>query len=66
MMKAAEIRELSIDELKDKITVANEELTKLKLTHAVAELENPLQLRAKRRLVARLLTDLRRRELAAQ
>ncbi len=65
-MKAAEIRELSLDELKDKLSVAREELGKLKLTHAVAELENPLQLRAKRRTVARLETDLRRRELAAQ
>lgn len=65
-MKAAEIRELSLDELKDKISVAQDELANLKLTHAVAELENPLQLRAKRRVVARLKTDLRRRELAAQ
>ncbi|TXC78419.1 50S ribosomal protein L29 [Luteibaculum oceani] len=65
-MKAAEIRELSLDELKDKISVAQEELNKLELTHAVAELENPIQLRAKRRDIARLKTDLRRRELAAQ
>ncbi len=65
-MKAAEIRELSLDELKDRISTAQEELNKLEMTHAVAELENPLQLRFKRRAIARMKTDLRRRELAAE
>ncbi|MGB0165784.1 MAG: 50S ribosomal protein L29 [Luteibaculum sp.] len=65
-MKAAEIRELSIDELKDKITKAQDDLSKLRLTHAVAELENPQQLKAKRKDVARLLTEYSRREKTAQ
>lgn len=63
-MKPAEIRNLSTTELNEKITFESESLTKLKLTQVVSELENPAQIRIKRRLVARLLTDLRRRELA--
>ncbi len=63
-MKPAEIRNLSTAELNEKITFESESLTKLKLTQVVSELENPAQIRIKRRLVARLLTDLRRRELA--
>ncbi len=63
-MKPAEIRNLSTSELNEKIAFESESLSKLKLTQVVSELENPAQIKVKRRLVARLLTDLRRRELA--
>lgn len=57
-MKAQEIRELSLEDLKDRLAVESEALNNLKLTHAVSELENPMQIRSKRRLVARLKTEI--------
>jgi large subunit ribosomal protein L29 len=64
-MKTAEIVELTLDELNDKLGVETENYTKLRMTHAVSSLENPIQLREKRRLIARLKTELKKRELQA-
>lgn len=65
-MKAAEIRELSVEDLKDKITEMSMKQEKLTLTHAVSPLENPLQLNFNRKVIARLKTELRSRELASK
>lgn len=62
-MKASEIKELSLADLKEKIEFMENQQQKLKLTHAVSQLENPLQLRANRRTIARLKTALKNREL---
>lgn len=63
-MKAAEIRNLSAQELNEKVASESENLTKLKLTQVVSELSNPTQLKYKRKVIARLLTEKRSRELA--
>ena len=63
-MKSAEIKELSIADLKEKIEELSTQQNKLKLAHAVTPLENPLQLRANRRVIARLQTELKAREVA--
>ncbi len=63
-MKAGEIRKLSDQELSDKIAVETERLQKLKVTNAIAELENPVQIRHHRRFIASLKTEKRSRELA--
>ncbi len=63
-MKAAEIKELSIADLKEKIEELSTQQNKLTLAHAVTPLENPLQLRANRRVIARLQTELKAREIA--
>ncbi len=39
-------------------------LTKMKLNHAVSPLDNPMKLRFARKNIARLLTELKKRELA--
>jgi len=62
-MKASDIRDLTIDELVEKLEIERENFGKLRLNHAVAALENPMQLRAQRRTVARLETVLRERQL---
>jgi large subunit ribosomal protein L29 len=62
-MKAADIRELTTEELIEKLEIEEENFGKLRLNHAVAALENPMQLRAQRRTVARLKTVLRERQL---
>jgi len=63
-MKAKEIRELSTEEIIERIREAEAELQRLRFQHAIAELENPMQLRNLRREIARLKTILRERELA--
>lgn len=62
-MKASDIRDLTTDELVEKLEIERENFGKLRLSHAVAALENPMQLRDQRRTVARLETVLRERQL---
>lgn len=62
-MKQSEIKELSIEELKEKLAEFKKQHADLKMAHAVTPLENPLQIRKTRRTVARLATELTKREL---
>lgn len=62
-MKAAEIRELSLEDLKEKLEELNEQQEKLLLSHSVSQLENPIQIREGRKTIARLKTEIRSREL---
>ena len=61
-MKQEEIVQFSMEDLKDKIFETEEKYTKMKLSHAVSTLENPIQLRNLRRDIARLKTELTKRE----
>ena len=61
-MKASEIKELSIKDLKEKIEDMEEQQGKLLLTHSVSPLENPLVIRQNRRTIARLKTALNARK----
>ncbi len=65
-MRAAEIRELTTEEIQGRIEQLQEELFRLRFRAATMELENPILLRTLRRDVARLKTVLRERELAAE
>jgi len=62
-MKQSEIKELSVEELQEKFEMTKKSYIDLKLAHAISPLENPLQLRKVRRTVARLATELTKREL---
>jgi len=62
-MKQAEIKELSVEELQQKLTELKKEFADLKMAHSVTPLENPMQIRKTRRTVARLATELTKREL---
>jgi len=62
-MKNAEIKAYSVDELKEKIGSEQETLRKLKFAHQISAIENPLKIQDTRRLVARLKTELRAKEL---
>jgi len=57
-MKQSEINKLSKEDLQDKLVEFQKQLEVLKMTHAISPLENPLQIRAARRVVARLKTAL--------
>jgi large subunit ribosomal protein L29 len=62
-MKQADILELSTEELKEKLGSLKKSYTDLKMAHAISPLETPLQLRELRRAVARVATELTKREL---
>lgn len=65
-MKAEEIKQLSTSDLQEKIKEEESGYSKLKIGHVVSPVENPLKIRLFRRNIARLKTELRKRELAAQ
>lgn len=62
-MKQIDIKDLSTDDLMEKLAEQKELLIKLKMNHAVSPLENPKQLGAIRKTIARVKTELRKREL---
>jgi large subunit ribosomal protein L29 len=61
-MKAKEIRDLNVEQLKQQIISKEEELFNLKIQLSTKQLENPMKIREARRQVARLRTILREQE----
>jgi large subunit ribosomal protein L29 len=64
-MKQQEISTLSTDDLKSQMESLSEKLMKMKLAHSVTPMENPLQIRHARRTIARMKTELTKREAQA-
>jgi len=63
-MKSKEnIKDLSTADLNERLEMAREQLVKLRLNHVVSPIDNPNQIRAMRKNIARYLTELRKREL---
>jgi large subunit ribosomal protein L29 len=58
-----DIKDLSTEDLLEKVQEEKVLYKKLKFNHAISSLDNPLVLRGKRRDLAKMLTELRRREL---
>jgi large subunit ribosomal protein L29 len=65
-MAKLDIPSLTTDELYSKLNDAREELMKLRFQQATGELSDTTRLKITRRLIARLLTELNRRNRAAQ
>ena len=63
-MKNSELRGLSIEELSNKLPVEKETFGKLKFAHAITPIENPMKIRAGRRLIARLETEVQAKKLS--
>ena len=63
MKKQESIKDMSTADLKDRLDQAREQMVKMRLNHAVSPLDNPMQIRATRKDIARYLTELRLREL---
>lgn len=61
-MNVKELRELSIEELQQKRADCREDLFRLRMRKAVAQLENPIRLRQLKRDIARIETILGERE----
>lgn len=64
-MKAKEIRDLSVDELKQQAVSLKEELFNLRFQLATNNLDNTARIREVRRDIARVKTIIRERELKA-
>ncbi|MCQ2232909.1 MAG: 50S ribosomal protein L29 [Paludibacteraceae bacterium] len=62
-MKIAELKKLSTQELQEKLAASEQSLVKMKLNHSVSPLDNPMQIKAARKDIARINTELRLREL---
>ncbi|OUR99427.1 50S ribosomal protein L29 [Flavobacteriales bacterium 33_180_T64] len=62
-MKQEEIKQLSVAELQEKLGETKKSYSELKLAHAISPLDNPIQLRNVRRSVARIATELTKREI---
>ena len=64
-MKNKDIIALSTEELNSKIKEEKAGYNKLKLNHAVSPIENPIKIRDSRKVVARLATELTKRNKAS-
>ena len=64
-MKQQVIAELATPELKERLMEEQLQLSKLTLNHAVSPIENPNKIKEQRKTVARLKTEIRKRELTA-
>ncbi len=62
-MKNSEIRKLTTEEINKKIDECKEELFNLRMKQATGTLEKPSRIHELRKLVARLKTILREREI---
>jgi large subunit ribosomal protein L29 len=62
-MKQQVIRELTTPEVKERLVEEKQQLVKLKLNHAISPIENPQKIKEQRKTVARLMTELRMREM---
>ncbi len=65
-MKQEVIRELSTSELRERLEEEKKQLAKMKFSHSVSPLENPMKISAYKKIVARMQTELRAREIKEQ
>jgi len=62
-MKTSEIKELSTSDLIERIDTEKTMLIRMRLNHAITPLDNPQKIRLAKQTIARLMTELRYREL---
>ncbi len=60
-MKAQVLTDMPLNELHDLLITERERLIKMKMSHAVSPMENPMQIKYARKTVARIMTELSRR-----
>ena len=64
-MKIEEIKELHTKELVERLEAAKTALNRMEINHSISPLDNPAQIKQSRREIARMMSELRRRELNA-
>jgi large subunit ribosomal protein L29 len=65
-MENKDIIALSVQELKDKIKEEKAGYNKLSMNHAISPIENPMKILTTRKLIARLSTELTKKEKASK
>lgn len=65
-MKTREIKELSTKKIQERIETSKSLLNQLTLNHSISPLDNPMQIKEARKTVAKLMTELRQREINQQ
>jgi len=65
-MKKEELRQLSVDELKKRLVDEETNLAHLRFQLSTSQLESPMKVRTVRRDIARLMTMIHEKEVAAQ
>ena len=65
-MEQKVVRELTSGEIVERLDEEKRQLSKLKLNHAVSPLENPNKIKAYRKTIARLETELRLRAIRGE
>mgnify|MGYP000559792882 CR=1 FL=1 len=64
-MKQSEVIGLSITDLQEELSKSKKAYSELKMAHTLSPLENPLQIRSVRKTIARIATELTKREANA-
>ncbi|MDE6175915.1 MAG: 50S ribosomal protein L29 [Paramuribaculum sp.] len=62
-MKKEEIKEFSTQDLKDRLEQARKDYLQQKINHAISPIDNPAKITHDRKMIARMKTELRQREL---
>jgi len=60
-MKGQILTDMPENELQDLLVAEREKLTRMRISHAVSPLENPLQLKFTRKAIARVMTEIAKR-----
>jgi large subunit ribosomal protein L29 len=62
-LKASELRDMTDEELEDKMRETRKQLFNLRFQHATGQLDNPRKLRQARQDIAKIMTVQRQREM---
>ena len=62
-MKKEEIKELSTSDLLERLEVMEKEYRQLTINHSVSPIDTPAKITADRKMIARVKTELRKREI---
>jgi|WetSurMetagenome_2_1015567.scaffolds.fasta_scaffold283691_2 large subunit ribosomal protein L29 len=65
-MKQEVISQLSTPEIIERLEEENKQLTRLQINHTVSQLENPMKIKLFKKVIARLQTELRARQLRGE
>lgn len=60
-MKQEIVKDLTTDEVRERIKDEKANYMRFKINHAVSPIENPMKIRSTRKLIARLITELKKR-----
>ncbi|HEY1040063.1 MAG TPA: 50S ribosomal protein L29 [Bacteroidia bacterium] len=65
-MKNKDIVALSVNDLREKIKEEKAVINKMKINHTVSPVENPMKIREARKTIARLSTELTKKQQASK